>query len=56
MTSRILKCWEFNYKNKNNNNKEKEIVASDIRDLNDWWKIEILFLGIDQVTKQNYQF
>ena len=27
---------------------EKEIVASDIRDLNDWWKIEILFLGVDQ--------
>jgi len=51
MTSRILKCWEFTYKNKN---KEKEIVASDIRDLNDWWKIEILFLGVDQVKKQNY--
>jgi len=49
MTSRILKCWEFNYKKKNNEKKdEKEIVASDIRDLNDWWKIEILFLGVDQ--------
>ena len=43
MSSRVLKFWEFKCKSKNN----REVIIADIRDLNDWWKIELLFLNVE---------